>query len=101
MVRTPDISALRTLHRLIRRLQQPWQIELHRRAMTRFTVQRYVAIRLPDEPIDLRQPKPRTVTHVLGGKERFEHMLQDLLRHTDTGVGHRDQHILASSNAIV
>src|ERR1700722_2915541 len=50
---------------------QARQINLHRRALTDFAINSYMAAGLLDEAIDLRQAQTGSMTDILGGEERL------------------------------
>ena len=73
---------------------------MHGRALIRRARDPDMPARLPDEPIDHRQPEPASLADVLRREERLKHALQHLSRHAGARVFHLDDGILARRNAL-
>src|SRR6267142_4118820 len=52
------------------------QVKLHGGAVARFAVDLDLFVRLLDEAVDHAETKPRSLADVLGGEERFKHLVE-------------------------
>src|SRR6201999_470784 len=73
-----------------------WQIDADACTDAQRTVDRDETSRLLGKTVDLAEPKARTVTNALGGKEGLEDTVDDFLWHARAGVGHIDHDVIAS-----
>jgi hypothetical protein len=63
--------------------------------MTDLAIRVGVALRLLDEAVDHRESKPGPDRPALGGEERLEHLAQVLRWDAASGIGDREQDVLA------
>ena len=71
------------------------QVDLHRRAGAGFAGKPHRAAELRRHAVDLRKPEATALADRLGGEERLERVLHDIAGHADTGIDHRDPHVVA------
>ncbi len=74
------------------------QIKLHGGAVALFAVDPDMSVRLFDEAVDHAETEPRSLSDLLGGEERFKHLVEQAAGDSCPGVAHRNHDIVARIN---